>query len=102
MRQVSLIEVVLIGAITVGCRQAEPSPPLPAPPDLTTRDIPKPPGSDDYAHRGFATPLSLQDAEAILRQTQIFAFGGMPPKRQMGAAFRRVRDETIAHYANKQ
>jgi hypothetical protein len=83
--QTSLIAVVLIGAITLGCRQTDNSPPLPAPPDLTRRDIPKPPGMDDYAHRRFATPLSLQDAEAILRQTQIFAFGDMPPKRQVQA-----------------
>jgi hypothetical protein len=85
MRQVSLIAVVLIGAINLGCRQTDNSPALPAPPTPPRRDIPRPPASDDYAHRSFATPLSLHDAEAILRQTQVFAFGGMPPKRQVQA-----------------
>ena len=33
----------------------------------------------------FSEPLSLQDAEAILMRTKVFAFGGMPPKRQVQA-----------------
>lgn len=33
----------------------------------------------------FASVSELADAEAILHQTQVFAFGGMPPKRQVQA-----------------
>jgi hypothetical protein len=75
----------LIGVIPLGCRRSDDLPALPQPPDLTERVVPKRTGSDDYAQRSFGYPLSLQDAEAILRQTQVFAFGGMPPKRQVQA-----------------
>jgi len=57
--------------------------------------MPKPRGSDDYARRSFGSPLSLQDAEAILRQTQVFEFGGMPPKRQV-QAFNVLFEQTDA------
>lgn len=77
--------VILIGAITLGCRENDSPPAPPAPPDLARRVTPEPPGRDDYAFLRFASPLSLRDAEAILRQTRIFAFGGMPPKRQVQA-----------------
>lgn len=84
-RGILLSVVILIGTITLGCREHDSPPAPPAPPDLTYRVPATPPGSDDYAHRSFGSPLSLQDAEAILRQTQVFAFGGMPPKRQVQA-----------------
>lgn len=77
--------LILLGLIALGCRGSDDLPTPPAPPDATRRLVPKPPGSDDYAHRSFAFPLSVQNAEAILRHTQVFAFGGMPPKRQVQA-----------------
>jgi hypothetical protein len=84
-RGILLSTVILMGAITLGCRENDSAPAPPEPPDLTRRVPSKPPGSDDYARRSFDPPLSLQDAEAILRQTQVFEFGGMPPKRQVQA-----------------
>jgi hypothetical protein len=84
-RGVLLSMVILIGAMTPGCRKYDGPPAPPEPPDLTGRVPPKAPGSDDYARRSFGFPLALQDAEAILRQTQVFEFGGMPPKRQIQA-----------------
>ncbi len=77
--------VTLLGSLTFACRGSESLPPPPLPPDLSGRVLPKPPGSEDFAHRGFGYPLSVEDAEAILRQTEVFEFGGMPPKRQVQA-----------------
>ena len=77
--------VILTGTIALGCRPHDSPPAPPVPPDLTGRATPKPRGSDDYARRSFATPLSVPDAEAILGQTRVFEFGGMPPKRQVQA-----------------
>ena len=59
-------------------------PPPPAPPD-GRRPLAVPPGAGDYAFGRFPTPLPLPDAQAILRQTEVFSFGGMPPKRQVQA-----------------
>lgn len=85
-RGIFLSTLILLGAIALGCRGHDDLPTPPPPPDLTKqRAIPSPPGSDDYAHRSFESPLSVQDAEAILHRTQVFAFGGMPPKRQVQA-----------------
>jgi hypothetical protein len=72
--------VILLGATTSAC-QGSSAPP--APPPAPDRVPPKPPGRDDFAHRSFGHPLSLQNAEDVLRQTQVFEFGGMPPKRQV-------------------
>ena len=77
--------VILVGATTSACQQGVGPPAPPPPPDLTGRVLPKPPGSDDFAHRSFGHPLSLQDAEAVLRHTRVFEVGGMPPKRQVQA-----------------
>jgi hypothetical protein len=77
--------VLLVAVIAVGCRETDGPPAPPEAPDLTGRVPPKLPGSDDYARRSFAYPLSVQDAEVILRHTQVFEFGGMPPKRQVQA-----------------
>jgi len=49
------------------------------------RHPPLPPGSDDFAHQSFGAPLSIGDAQEILLRTEAFAFGGMPPKRQVQA-----------------
>ena len=84
-REVLWALVLLVSVISVGCRESD-GPPAPSEaPDLTGRVLPRPPGADDYARRSFAYPLSAEDAEAILRQTQVFEFGGMPPKRQVQA-----------------
>lgn len=77
--------ICLVGAVSAGCRETDGLPAPPKAPDLHGRLAPKPPGSDDYARRSFAYPLSGQDAEAILRHTQVFEFGNMPPKRQVQA-----------------
>lgn len=87
--------VILVGATVFGCRVTDSPPPPPQPPDLTGRVLPKPRGIDDFARRSFAYPLSLEDAEAILRRTQIFEFGGQPPKRQV-QAFNVVFEEPDA------
>jgi len=84
-RGILLSRVILMGAITLGCRKDDGAPARPEPPDLTGRVPSKPPGRDDYGRRSFDSPLSLQDAEAILRRTPVFEFGGMPPKRQVQA-----------------
>jgi hypothetical protein len=84
-RGIFLSTLILLSVITLGCRGNDDLPTPPARPDLTKRVVPPPPGSDDYAHHSFASPLSVPDAEAILRQTQVFAFGGMRPKRQVQA-----------------
>ena len=84
-RNVLISMVIVIGALAVGCHRDDSGPKAPDPPDLTGRVPPKPPGSGDYAYGSFPSPLSLTDAEAILRRTQVFAFGGMPPKRQVQA-----------------
>ena len=47
--------------------------------------LPTPPGVDDHARRSFVYPLSVEDAQVILGQTEVFAFGGQPPKRQVQA-----------------
>jgi hypothetical protein len=65
-REVLWAVVLLVGMISVGCRETVGPPAPPEAPDLTGRLPPKPPGSDDYARRSFAYPLSVQDAEAIL------------------------------------
>lgn len=80
-----LLLVILLGSLTFACRGSESLPPRRLPPDLNRRVLPKPPGGEDFAHRGFGYPLSVEDAEAILRQTEVFEFGGMPPKRQVQA-----------------
>lgn len=85
MQRRVLVSIVVLVAVTLGCGTDDAPPPPPQPPNLTERVAPKPPGADDYASRSFAFPLSLTDAEAILRQTQIFAFGGMSPKRRVQA-----------------
>ena len=77
--------VILVGATTSACQQGVGPRAHPPPPDLTGRVLPKPPGSDDFAQRSFGHPLSLQDAEAVLRHTRVFEIGGMPPKRQVQA-----------------
>jgi hypothetical protein len=75
--------LLLAAASACGAGDVVPTPP-PAP-DLTRRPAPKLPGSDDFAERTFTEPLSLQDAEAVLKRTRVFGFGGMPPKRQVQA-----------------
>ena len=87
--------LILLGASTVGCQRSVAPPAPPAAPDLAQRATPKPPGSDDFAHRSFGKPLTLQDAEAVLRQTRVFEFGGMPPKRQV-QAFNTVFEQADA------
>jgi len=77
--------VIFVGATTSACQQGVGPPAPPPKPDLTGRVLSKPPGSDDFAHRSFGHPLSLQDAEAVLRHTRVFEVGGMPPKRQVQA-----------------
>jgi hypothetical protein len=47
--------------------------------------VERPPGADDFASGVFAFPLTPVDAEQILVRTRIFAFGEMPPKRQVQA-----------------
>ena len=79
-----LAVVILVGVATSACQESV-GLPAPPPPDLTGRVLPKPPGSDDFAHRSFGHPLSVQDAEAVLRHTRVFEVGGMPPKRQVQA-----------------
>lgn len=76
---------LVVAVIAVGCGETAGAPEPPAAPDLAGRVAPQLPGSNDYARRSFASPLSVEDAEAILRQTQVFEFGGMPPKRQVQA-----------------
>ena len=84
---------LLVAGIAVGCGEIDGTPEPPEAPDLTGR--PKLPDADDYARRSFASPLSLRDAEAILRHTRLFEFGGMPPKRQV-QAFNVVFDQPDA------
>ena len=78
----------------------EPASPLPVPQPPEQQPSPTPQfdaalGADsrcvpttgqDFAHRPYAVPLSVADAELILVCTTRFAFGAMPPKRQ-GQAF---------------
>jgi hypothetical protein len=45
----------------------------------------RPTAGGDFAHRRYAAPLSVSDAELILVCTTRFEFGGMPPKRQAQA-----------------
>jgi hypothetical protein len=84
-RGVLLGVAILAGVIGFGCSNRQNLPTPPQPPDLTGRTLPKPPGSGDFAWGSFPYPLSLSDAEAVLRRTGLFAFGGMPPKRQVQA-----------------
>src|SRR5947207_13123864 len=77
--------VIFVGATTSACQQGVGPPAPPPKPDLTGRVLSKQRGSDDFAHRSFGHPLSLQDAEAVLRHTRVFEVGGMPPKRQVQA-----------------
>ena len=72
------------GLLLAACSTSEPLPP-PPPPGLSERPVPAPPGRGDYAFGRFPTPLPLSDAEAVLRRTRVFSFGGMPPKRQVQA-----------------
>ena len=97
MRQRSCLAAL---ALTLSVSCGEPASPLP---------VPQPPGNSpsptfqfdaalgadprcvptkghDFAHRPYAVPLSVTDAELILVCTTRFAFGAMPPKRQ-GQAF---------------
>ena len=62
-------------------------PPAPVPPPSPDRRElpPPPPDFGDIARRPFPWPLPPGDAENILRQTGVFAFGGMAPKRQVQA-----------------
>jgi len=78
---VALVAVAMISS----CSPDDQAPTPPEPPDLTGQTASKLPGSDDFAHARFAYPLPLTDAEAVLRRTRVFAFGGMPPKRQVQA-----------------
>ena len=80
--RLAAVFLLLVSATACGAGSAVPTPP-PAP-DFT-RHPPKPSGSDDFAERAFTEPLSLQDAEAVLKRTRVFALGGMPPKRQVQA-----------------
>jgi hypothetical protein len=81
------LSVAVLALVVVGSCSYGDHPPTPPPaPDLTGRTtVPKPPGSDDFSQGRFPYPLPLTDAEALLRRTQIFAFGTMPPKRQVQA-----------------
>lgn len=77
--------VILVGASASACQRSADRPAPPAAPDIAHHAPPKPPGSDDFARRSVGHPLALQHAEAVLRQTRVFEFGGMPPKRQVQA-----------------
>jgi hypothetical protein len=88
---------VVVGLGLVGCGEPNPLPAVSAP----ARTIPSPTeqldsalGTDprcrpttggDFAHRSYASPLSVESAEVILVCTTRFEFGGMPPKRQAQA-----------------
>ena len=80
-----LAAVFLLPVTAAACGAGGPVPISPPAPDFTRHPAPKPPGTDDFAERPFTEPLSLRDAEAVLRRTTVFAFGGMPPKRQVQA-----------------
>jgi len=67
----------------LACGEQRPVPPVPPPPPAAGPSLP--PGSDDIAHRSFPWPLPVDDAELILTEAEVFAFGGMPPKRQVHA-----------------
>jgi hypothetical protein len=98
--------LALVIGLSVGCEAAPPppvSPPSKDTPSLTTQDDaalgsdPRcvPTTGGDFAHRPYAAPLSVGDAELILTCTTRFEFGSMPPKRQ-GQAFNLLFEQPDA------
>ena len=74
MRRVAAAATMVL--LLTACAPDVTPPPLPTPaasPPLP----PPPPGHNDFAAARFARPLSVSDAEQILRRTTIFAYGGM-------------------------
>jgi hypothetical protein len=74
------LSIVVGLSVLAACSKLS-APPLPPPP----RHITELPGAGDFARQSFRAPLSIEDAEQILLRTNVFAFGGMPPKRQVQA-----------------
>ena len=85
MRSAAVIAVLVAGI--AGCSRGEEPPTPPPSPGLAVLARPAPPPpSDGFAQSTFSQPLSIQDAEAILRRrTPVFAFGTQPPRRQVQA-----------------
>jgi hypothetical protein len=74
------VALAFFAVLLTGCAA-----PLPDLPPTPSTQAPLPPGAGDFASRHFDSPLSVGDAEQILERTEIFAMGGMPPKRQVQA-----------------
>ena len=90
----SLCAIVLIAAGSASaCREVA----APAPPRSLEFPLkpPPPPGSGDISRGNFTWPLPLASAQTILLKTEVFEFGGMPPKRQV-QAFNVVFDQPDA------
>jgi hypothetical protein len=86
--------VAIVLSVATGCTGAVDLPPVP-PPAPAQREPALPAGSSDFAHRSFASPLSVRDAQEILIRTEVFAFGSMNPKRQVHA-FNVILDQPDA------
>jgi hypothetical protein len=72
----------LAAGLTIACGDPVSLPPVPPP---TAPGQSGSPGHRDVSVQSFLAPLSVADAEYILRRTEIFAFGNMAPKRQVQA-----------------
>lgn len=86
------LTLALIAGLAGGCGEPVPPPTVPPPP---RQQVAQPPGPGDFAYQPFHAPLSVNDAAQVLLRTQIFAFGNMPPKRQV-QAFNLLLDQTDA------